>query len=202
MADYTSIKQLATACGVSHKTASTWLRRKDFPVQREAPWSDDDVEELKVWRKVKLQPNRADPAYQGRTSVEPPTDEQDKDYWLMRKYRAQALQQEGRLLDTDAVSRAWQQTKAEERDQWLQLAAAVQGLLGLSDDQTQQLDDFIRRTLNGLADHMVNLADAARSVPGGGEGVPATGTDGAERVGGDASLHASEHDGESRPVEE
>ena len=202
MADYTSIKQLAGACGVTHKTAATWLRRKDFPLHREAPWSDDDVAELKVWRKVALRPNRADPAYQGRTTVEPPTDEQDKDYWLMRKYRAQALQQEGQLLDTDAVTRAWVQTKAEERDQWLQLAAGVQGLLGLSDDQREQLDDYVRRTLHGLADHMVNLADAARSVPGGGEGVPPADADGTERVGGDAPLHAAVDDGQSGTVEE
>jgi len=201
MADCTSIAQLGRACGVTHKTASTWLKRKDFPVQREAPWSDDDVAEIKVWRSTNLQPNRADPRYQGRTT-EPPVDEQDKDYWLMRKYRAQALQQEGELLATDDVMRAWVQTKAEERDIWLMLAASVQGILNLSDEQTKQLDEFVRQTLHGIADRMVNLADSARFVPSGGEGDTATAAPESERVGGETPAHAEVDDGQPRPVEE
>jgi hypothetical protein len=177
------------------------LQRKDFPVQRDAPWSDDDVAEIKMWREANLQPNRADPKYQGRT-LEPPTDEQDKDYWLMRKYRAQALQQEGELLATDDVMRAWVQTKADERDQWLMLASSVQGLLNLSDDQTKQLDEFVRQTLHGFADRMGNLADDARSVPGGSEGYQAAEADEAERVGGEVPLHAPVDDGQPRTLEE
>lgn len=201
MADCTSIAQLGRACGVTHKTASTWLKRKDFPVQREAPWSNDDVAEIKLWRSTRLQPNRADPKYQGRTA-EPPSDEQDKDYWLMRKYRAQALQQEGELLATADVMRAWVQTKAEERDQWLMLAASAQGILNLSDEQTKQLDEFVRQTLHGIADRMVNLADDAKFVSGGGESDQTTEPAEAEPVGGRSPAHAEVDDGGSRPVEE
>lgn len=169
MSHATSIRQLGKAVGRSDTTIRKWLKRRDFPVQREAPWSEDDVKELKVWAEVSLSPNRADPDWKGRTSAEPPTDEQDKDYWLMRKYRAQALEQEGELLATADVMRAWTQTKAEERDQWLMLAASAQGLLGLTDEQTKQLDDFVRQTLHGIADRMGDLADAAQAVPVGGE---------------------------------
>lgn len=200
MADYTSINALSKRIGVTHKTVSGWLKRRDFPVQREAPWSDDDAREIEVWRATRLQPNRADPAYQGRT--EPPTDEQGKDYWLMRKYRAQALQQEGKLLDTDAVMRAWVQTVSDTRDQLMLVPASAQGLLGLTEEQTRQLDEYLRRTLDGIADRMGNLADDARFIPGDLEGDPAAEAAAPERVGGGPSVHAAVDDGGPRPVEE
>lgn len=200
MADYTSINALSKRVGVTHKTVSSWLKRRDFPVQREGPWSEDDAREIEVWRATHLQPNRADPAYQGRT--EPPTDEQDKDYWLMRKYRAQALQQEGKLLDTDAVMRAWVQTVSDIRDQVLMVPASAQGLLGLTEEQTRQLDEYLRRTLDGVADRMGNLADDARTIPGDLEGDSPAASDAAERMGGEPSVHAPVDDGGTRPVEE
>lgn len=202
MADYTSLNQLAKRVGVTHRTVSKWLRDKRFPVQREAPWTEDDAREIEMWRRAVLQPNRADPAYQGRVQTEPPAEEQDKDYWLMRKYRAQALEQEGKLLDTDAVMRAWTQTVGDIRDQLLLMPPAVQGLLNLSDDQTRQLDEYLKRTLDGVADRMGNLADDARSVPSGGEGDTTAEADDAVGVGSDASVHAEVDDGQPRPVEE
>lgn len=202
MGDYASITALAKRVGVSTTAASKWLRDRRFPVQREAPWSEDDAREIEVWRKTVLQPNRADPQYQGRTQVEPVADEQSKDYWLMRRYRAMALEQEGELLATHDVMRAWVQTVADIRDQMLMVPPAVQGLMGLSDDQTEQLDEYLRRTLDGIADRMGNLADTARSVPSDGEGDPATEADASERVGGGSSLHAEEHDGGTGSVEE
>lgn len=200
MPDYASIKKLSERMGVTHKTVSTWLKKKNFPVQREGPWSEDDAVEIQVWRETHLQPNRADPAYQGRT--EPPTDEQDKDYWLMRKYRAQALQQEGKLLDTDAVMRAWVQTISDTREQLMQVPASAQGLLGLTEEQTRQLDDYLRDTLDGIADRMGNLADDARFIPGDLESDQAPEAAAAERVGGGPSVHASVDVGQPRPVEE
>ena len=202
MAEYKSIRQVAEKIGISHKTASSHLRHKRFPLTRQGPWTDDDVAHWKIWAKETLRPNRADPEYQGRVQVEPPADLQDKDYWLTRKYRAQALEQEGKLLDTDAVLRAWAQTTGDIRDQILMVASAVQGLLGLTDEQTKQLDDYIRQTLTGVADRMGDLAASAGVIQVGTEGDHATEADAAERVGGDVSIHAQEPDGEPRPVEE
>lgn len=187
--------------GVTHRTVSNWLKHPKFPLQREAPWSDDDAREIDIWRKTILQPNRAEPNYQGRTQ-EPPRDEQDKDYWLMRKYRAQALQQEGKLLDTDAVMAAWARTLTTLRDQMLMMPSAVQSLLGISDDQTRQLDEYLRKTLDKSADYMGDLADAANFIPGSGESDPAPEAAEAERVGGEPSVHAPVDDGCTRPVEE
>lgn len=202
MADYDSIAKLAKRIGVTHRTVSKWLRDKRFPLHREAPWSEDDAAEIAAWRNAVMQPNRADPEYRGRVNVEPPSDLQDKDYWLTRKYRAQALEQEGKLLDTDAVLQAWSHTTGDIRDQMLMIAPAVQGLLGLADEQTKQLDDYIRQTLEGVADRVGNLADAAQFVSGGGEGDPPTEADAPERVGGGTSVHAEVADGKPRPVEE
>ncbi|MEM9111322.1 MAG: hypothetical protein AAGC72_15010 [Planctomycetota bacterium] len=158
------------------------------------------MNELRVWAKATLSPNRADPHWQGRT-VEPPTDEQDKDYWLMRKYRAQALQQEGELLDASAVMRAWTQTVGDIRDQLLLLPAAVQGLIGLDDEQARQLDDFLKRTLDGIADRMGDLASDSRTVPSSGKGDKAAQAAEPESVGGNTPVHATVDDGESRSVE-
>lgn len=201
MSDATSIRQLAKAVKRSDTTVRKWLLRKDFPVTREGPWSEDEIKEIRLWAETTLSPNRADPQWKGRT-LEPPTDQQDKDYWLMRKYRAQALQQEGELVATADVMRAWVQTKAEERDVWLMLPSSVQGLLGLGDEQTKQLDEFVRQTLDGLADRMGDLADASRSLLGSSQGPSSTEADEAQRVGGEASVHAAVDDGKPRPVEE
>lgn len=193
--------QLAKAVGVTHRTIGKWLKRSDFPLQREAPWSDDDVAEIKMWRQTNLQPNRADPQYQGRV-MEPPQADQTKDYWLMRKYRAQALEQEGKLLDTDEVMRAWTQTQAEARDQWLLLAASAQGLLGLNDEQTKQLDEFVRQTLDSIADRMEHLADSAATVPSGSESIPAIEAPETEPMGGGLAEDAPVDDSGTRAMEE
>lgn len=177
--------QLGKRCGVSAASVSKWLKHPKFPIQREAPWSDDDVREIQVWRDAVLRPNRADPAYRGRTT-EPPAEDQSKDYWLMRRYRAMALEQEGELLAAQQVVRAWSQTMSDIRDQLLMVPPSVQGLLNLSDEQTDQLGDYIRETLTGIADRMGDLAENARTLPGGGEGDQAGEADEPERVGGES----------------
>jgi len=199
MGEVTSIRQAAKWLGVHHKTAANHTRHKRFPLKREPPWNLDEMNEWRIWKDVGLQPDRSSP---DRQLVEPPADEQDKDYWLMRKYRAQALQQEGKLVDTDAVMRAWIQTSGDIRDQVLLLPAAVQGLLSLTDEQTKQLDGFTRQLLAGIADRVVDLADAAQAVPGGSQSDAATDAAEPEPVGGGSPVHAPEHDGEPRPVEE
>lgn len=200
MAEYTSIRQVATRLGVTHTTASKHLRRKDFPIKRTAPWTDDDAAEWQVWMRECLQPDRSSPDHRG--AVTSTSDDQDKDYWLTRKYRAQALQQEGELLDTSAVMRAWTQTIGDIRDQMLLLPAAVQGLLNLTDQQTKQLDDFLRRTLEGVADRVGDLADAAQVVSGDGEGDQTAEAAESKSMGGDASVYAEVDDSGSGSVEE
>lgn len=195
--DFTTQTALAKHFGVTQATVSHWVHHKRFPVQRNPPWSSDDAAEIKAWSAT-LRKNRADPDYK----IDDPKDEQDKDYWLTRKYRAQALQQEGELLDTSAVMRAWTQTIGEIRDQMLLLPAAVQGLLNLTDEQTRQLDDFLRRTLAGTADRVGDLADSAQVISSGGEvDTPAPAAE-SESMGGGSQVHAEVDDGGARPVEE
>ena len=195
--DFTTQTALAKHLGVTQATVSHWVHNKRFPVHRDPPWSADDAADIKAWSST-LRKNRASPDYK----VEVESDDQDKDYWLTRKYRAQALQQEGELLDTSAVMRAWTQTIGDIRDQVLLLPAAVQGLLTLTDEQTKQLDDFLRRTLDGIADRVGDLADNAQVVSGDSEGDTATEAAKPQPVGGGSQVHAEVDDSGSWTVEE
>lgn len=156
--EYNTIRQAAKRLGIAHTTAANHLRHKRFPLQREAPWSEDDMAEWQAWARETLQPNRADPTHAGRTT-EPPADEQSKDFWLMRKYRAQALEQERKLLDTDLVLREIHAAASEARDLFQQIPHSAQGVLDLSDEQTKQLADLIDATLHTIADRFEQTAE-------------------------------------------
>ena len=41
---------MAEAAGVSRQTLGQWMKRVDFPIGREPPWSDTDVEMLAAFR--------------------------------------------------------------------------------------------------------------------------------------------------------
>jgi len=161
MADYTSIRQFASAVGIADKTMRGWLKRKDWPLQREAPWTDDDVAEARAWREATLRPDRSSPEYQGRThAVEPPADDQSKDYWLMRKYRAQALEAEGELLAASDVRTAWVRTMVEVRQRLLLVAPAVASLCvgkGIAEIESA-VDESVRTALDDIADRVGDLA--------------------------------------------
>ena len=156
--EFTTIRQAAKRLGVAHTTAMNHLKHKRFPLQREAPWTEDDMVEWQTWARETLQPNRNDPAHAGKTT-EPPRDEQSKDYWLARKYRAQALEQEKKLLDTDTVLREIHSAAAEARDLFQQIPHSAQGVLDLSDEQTKQLADLIDVTLHTIADRFEQTAE-------------------------------------------
>ena len=113
--EFTTIRQAAKRLGVAHTTAMNHLKHKRFPLHREAPWTEDDMVEWAAWARETLQPNRNDPAHAGRTT-EPPRDEQSKDYWLARKYRAQALEQEKKLYEEDQRKRIQQEKKKAQEE--------------------------------------------------------------------------------------
>ena len=166
MEDITSIKKLGEYFGVTHRSASKWLKHRTFPVQREAPWSSDDIAEIREWRKT-LRPNRASPQYQGRTA-EPPADEQSKDYWLMRKYRSQALAAESELLDAETVREAWVSTLAEIRQRLLMVPAAVCGRCVERDvaEIERIIEAAIRSALDGAADRVGDVSAVAGHLQG------------------------------------
>lgn len=167
-----SLNELSKIAGKARSTVTKWTQHRRFPVQREAPWSADEVNEILVWSKT-LRENRADPNRQGRTA-EPPRAEQDKDYWLMRKYRAQALEAEGELAcvaDMIADGVRW---ASEVRQALLLMPPAVAPLCaGKSvEDIERAIDEHLRRTLDGIADRMGDAARHQKASGGDGEGDP------------------------------
>ena len=141
-------------------------------MQRESPWSADDIAEIKVWMKT-LQPNRAEKGRAGTQVREPVAEEQTKDYWLMRKYRAQALEAEGELVDADAAVQKATAIFAEARARMLMIPASLRTLCnGVPADEVERIaDEQIRTALDDIASRLGDAADAAEDDEGGGAGV-------------------------------
>lgn len=165
-----SINALAGMVGRARSTVTKWLTHPRFPVQREAPWSPDDIDEIRTWATT-LQENRNDPTRQGRTQ-EPPPDEQTKDYWLMRKYRAQALEQEGELLDAGEVRSLYVSTLATIRERMMLVPASAATLCANkpAEHVEQTLNELIRSTLDGVADRLGDGSAAEEDQDGWREG--------------------------------
>lgn len=56
---FSNQSRLAKRIAVSGKTMSEWLRRADWPVNREPPWTEEDALEVEIWRKTNLKQNLA-----------------------------------------------------------------------------------------------------------------------------------------------
>jgi hypothetical protein len=54
---YSSIRSVAKAVGRSHPSVLAWFENADCPINRQGPWSDEDVERAKAYA-ASLQPNR------------------------------------------------------------------------------------------------------------------------------------------------
>jgi hypothetical protein len=169
--DATSIRQLAKEIGRGESTTRRLLKHKRWPVSREGPWSEDDIHAVRLWLPT-LQPNRADKDRVGRSGAEPPPEEQTKDYWLMRKYRAQAREAEGELVAVSEVVSDGVRWASEVRGALLLVAPAAASLCvgkGVEDIE-RAIDEHIRSALDGVASLMDSTASASPPVGWDGEG--------------------------------
>lgn len=157
---YSSINKLSQRMGVSRSTVSEWLKHKRFPIHRTPPWSEADAEVLDEWRTT-LQANRGDASYHDTKAS---TDPADKEFWLSRKYRAQALQQEARLIETDAMLTAWHEVRDMADQAILGIADQARDELNLSEAQTDQLRTSIAGVLAAAQDRVVGLAEESKRL--------------------------------------
>lgn len=80
--------------------------------------------------------------------------ERDKEYWLARKYRAQVLEIEGRLVDAEAVRMRWANVARVIRSKLQGMGGRVASrLVGLGAQEIQrELDAEVEECLRALAD--------------------------------------------------
>ncbi|MEO0965821.1 MAG: hypothetical protein AAFY08_11935 [Planctomycetota bacterium] len=145
---YSTHEQLASAAGVSRPTVTRDLKRPDCPLGP-GPWDNDDVAELLAWRA-----GRAEARGLGTSC------RRERDRWLARRYRAQALAIEGGLCDVRAMLADGQAWRQRVRDR-LALAAkeAAPACVGREvHDVESAIDAAIRRALDGVADEMLAVA--------------------------------------------
>lgn len=66
---FNSIRQFAGACGVSHTTMREHLDRPDWPIKKNAPWTQADVDIYVQWRQMTMRPDPK--AKAGSTTTDP-----------------------------------------------------------------------------------------------------------------------------------
>jgi phage terminase Nu1 subunit (DNA packaging protein) len=109
-----SAEEIAAVFDVHVKTVRTWPRDGCPHSKRGKAYafSEDEVNKWIRDTGRRTTPGRP-PEPKSDATVE---QEQDKDYWLARKYRIQCLREEGKLIDAGEVQRQWASVAAVTRN--------------------------------------------------------------------------------------